>query len=85
MDETARPTEPPEPNGKGLIGVVELSRGSGLSPGTIRYHLERGDWPGLRVGRGQQWRVPRTVLEALQRGDDPAKLKEPARNVLDMV
>lgn len=62
-----------------LVSVDDVAERTGLDPATIRLHLDRGDWPGVRVGRRGAWRIPAGVIDALLVGNDPAGLRAPAR------
>lgn len=62
-------------NDRRLLGVSEIVARTGLDEATIRGHLNRGEWPGVQVGKRKVWRVPVAVVEALLAGRDPAELK----------
>jgi hypothetical protein len=55
--------------------VTDMTRITGISEETVRYHLERGDWPGVKVVTRSVWRIPRIVASAILAGIDPRKLK----------
>lgn len=61
-----------------LVSVPEITSATGLDGDTVRGHLERNEWPGVRVGKRGAWRVPGRVIELLLAGRDPRELKAAA-------
>ena len=57
-----------------LVSVLDVAAATGLDVDTVRGHLERREWPGVRVGRRKCWRLPRGVIGELLAGRDPAAL-----------
>jgi hypothetical protein len=62
-----------------LIGIADVQSLTGIAQETIRYHLEQGDWPGVRIGRKRVWRIPPAVADCLLAGRDPGELKRPTQ------
>jgi hypothetical protein len=62
-------------NRPALVSVPDVAAATGIDQQTIRDHLERGEWPGVRIGRRRCWRVPRAVIDELLAGRDPAALR----------
>jgi len=59
----------------GLVSIAAVVDATGLDGATVRGHCERGEWPGLRVGRSGVWRLPRRVIEMLLAGRDPREMR----------
>ena len=66
-------SDTPATSGRSL-SVPELAALTGFAQDTIRGHLERGEWPGVRVGARGVWRIPRAVEHCLTAGTDPRVL-----------
>lgn len=59
----------------GLVPIAAVVAATGLDAATVRGHLERHEWPGLRVGQSGVWRLPRQVIDWLLAGRDPREMR----------
>lgn len=55
-----------------LLTVAEVAERCRIHPATVRAMIERGDLPGVRIGK--LYRVPREAVERLVRIPDPEQV-----------
>lgn len=64
-----------EPVSRKLVSVSEVAAATGLAEPTVRGMLDRGEWPGIKVGQRRTWRMSASVLDAILAGRDPSTLR----------
>jgi excisionase family DNA binding protein len=66
MGTTTTTTTPLEP----MLGSVEVARLFGLHPRTVMVKCRKGEIPAVKIG-ANRWRIPRSYVEAVLRGETP--------------